>query len=194
MRCQLCQKNKAEIHSLEKVEGEWLQQSICEQCAAGQHGSHANPGQLPPGASKIFQFFGQILAASPQHKVPETVGELLENWEPDAEAETERSCPGCGMSFERFQDLRRLGCARCYEVFGAELEQLFRSVHGADHHVGKVPGRPERAMPSSAEIGRLKEKLENAIREERFEEAARFRDKLRLLLESAGETGTGETP
>ena len=191
MRCQLCQKNKAEIHSLEKVNGEWLQQSICEQCAAGQQGQGSHPGQLPPGGSKIFQFFGQILsnaqATGSAGKVPETVGELLENWSPDEDSETERSCPGCGMSFERFQELRRLGCSRCYEVFRAELEQIFGSVHSSVQHVGKTPGRPRQAMPSAHEITTLKEKLDTAIREERFEEAAMYRDKLRELLEDGGD-------
>jgi protein-arginine kinase activator protein McsA len=145
------------------------------------------PGQMPPGASKIFQFFGSLLSASEQSKVPETVGELLDNWEPDAESETERSCPGCGMSFEQFQELRRLGCSRCYETWAAELEQLFHTVHDAQQHVGKVPGRPSKAMASPLEVKQLKEKLEAAISEERFEEAALYRDKLRELLEGSGD-------
>ncbi len=191
MRCQLCQKNKAQIHSLEKVNGEWLQQSICEQCATGQQGQGSHPGQLPPGGSKIFQFFGQILIGSiptsPSSKIPETVGELLDHWSPEGGGGEERSCPGCGMSFERFQELRRLGCARCYELFRVELEQIFGSVHSSVQHVGKTPGRPTQAMPSVQEITILKEKLDTAIKEERFEEAALYRDKLRELIDGRGE-------
>ncbi len=191
MRCDFCNTNKAEIHTLEKVQGEWVQHSICEQCAHGGLTAKnlgmqgAVDPQTPEGSSKVFQFFGQILAGS--LATPEK-GAQPAAWPQAKPGSAGASCPGCGMSYARFQELRRLGCSRCYETFQAELEELLLRVHDDSMHRGKVPGRPLHAPPSPAEIQRLKEKLDRAIQDERFEDAALFRDKLRQLLEQDGES------
>lgn len=51
-----------------------------------------------------------------------------------------KSCPACGFSEHDFGKTLRLGCARCYEVFGAELSTFLPKMHRATTHVGKVPG------------------------------------------------------
>ncbi len=131
MRCDICNTNKADIHSLEKIQGKWVQRSFCEQCA---HGNPTGAGMVPPnapeGASKAFQFFGQILAqsmnnlsvdgmpgvgpagqpgqgaaeqgAAEQGHAPGKAG-----WQhgalQDRPEGSDFACPGCGMSFSRFQ-------------------------------------------------------------------------------------------
>ncbi len=160
MHCSHCKKRKATIHILELVEGRYVASDLCETCAFGQEGA-VYPGKI--------QIVGKIVA----HVEPGRKG---------AGAAT-RTCPGCGMSLERFLELRRLGCARCYRTFRREVEQIFESVHEEKTHHGKVPERPQSAPPSPMQLRRLQEKLARAIDEERFEEAALYRDEIRRLQE-----------
>ena len=163
MRCQICQSKQAVIHSLDLIENQWVQRYLCEDCA-----NEPSPKTVPD-PFKAMKVFGQILS----QQVIDSV----------STADTSRVCPGCGMDYEAFQRLKRLGCSRCYETFQTELEQIFLKVQEQVIHKGKVPGRPDRAPPSSLDIRRLKEKLARAIEQERFEEAALFRDKIRQLAE-----------
>jgi protein arginine kinase activator len=101
------------------------------------------------------------------------------------------ACPGCGLTHEQFQAGRRLGCARCYDVFAAELEQIFHRVQDEAVHRGKVPGRPRTAPPSPLELRRLRECLQRAVEDERFEEAARFRDQINKLSRDISPGGDG---
>jgi protein arginine kinase activator len=90
------------------------------------------------------------------------------------------ACPGCGMTLQHFKSTGRLGCARCYETFRQELMPLLQRVHEASSHRGRMPGRapePERAAQDG--LVDLRRRLDDAVRGERYEEAARLRDELR---------------
>jgi len=98
-------------------------------------------------------------------------------------------CPGCGMTPQDFKQKGRLGCPRCYEAFRQELVPLLQRVHEAVVHRGRLPGGRApappppgpMAMPASdtERLADLRRRLEDAIRGERYEEAARLRDDLR---------------
>ncbi|HEY8506602.1 MAG TPA: UvrB/UvrC motif-containing protein, partial [Gemmataceae bacterium] len=72
-----------------------------------------------------------------------------------------------------FQAAGRLGCPHDYEAFGTALAGLLERIHRADRHGGKVP---RRHPGGDAELRR---QLRRAVREERFEDAARLRDLIR---------------
>lgn len=169
MLCQICKQAKANIHTLCLEGGEWVQHHICEKCALG-----AGPGSALETGS-VIKLFGQMLAQA---------------GEPSSEAgaATGVRCPGCGQSHEQFQNNRRLGCARCYDTFQSELEQIFLRVQDKAVHCGKVPDRPRNPPPSPLELRRLAENLQRAVQEERFEEAARYRDEINRLRQELGET------
>lgn len=173
MRCQICQKNQAVIHTLDLVDDEYVSRYLCEFCAQGENG--------PPEDSsyKVIKFFGEIMK---QQGAPAPAGTAPSSG---------RSCPGCGMSQEQFQQTKRLGCARCYESFHLDLEQIFLRVQENVVHRGKVPARPKNAPPSPLELKRLREHLSRAIDEERFEEAALYRDKIVELTQDEDEPGPG---
>ncbi|MEZ5989228.1 MAG: UvrB/UvrC motif-containing protein [Planctomycetota bacterium] len=169
MRCQICQKNPATIHVLDLVGTEWVGRWTCEDCARGEG---ADGGQDP---LKVIKFFGQILGGQ---AATAPLGKGTASGD---------ACPGCGMTYEQFQQTKRLGCPRCYETFQVDLEQIFMRVQENVLHRGKVPGRPKTAPPTPLELRRLHEQLGRAVEEERFEEAARLRDKIQEL--SRGDEG-----
>ena len=168
MICQVCQQAKAAVHTLDLQGGQWVQRHYCQKCALG--GSQ----EAASDAGKVIKFFGQILA-----QAGKSPSELLQQI--TAAEATGGECRGCGMSYEQFQHARRLGCARCYEEFAHDLEQIFLRVQEEAAHRGKTPGRPRGSMPSPMELRRLREHLQRAVEEERFEEAARFRDQITKL-------------
>jgi protein arginine kinase activator len=192
MICQHCLKNAATVHVTEVVpppedagaadgagpaapSGEaraYSEQHLCEACAQTLDLPHA-PALQKTDIWKLLQ----LTAKQTRRKGGPT-------------------CGGCGLQLEEFRRKGRLGCPRCYEAFAAHLGEVFERVHGARQHVGRLPGAEAarehaaaRAPADALALERekrlvdLRQKLENAIREEAYENAARLRDELRQLEE-----------
>jgi protein arginine kinase activator len=98
-----------------------------------------------------------------------------------AESRSDKTCDSCGLSFQVFRNQGRFGCARDYEVFEEEITPLLESLHGQVRHVGKSPRRAPLSSAQLAELTQLRQQLQLLIREERYEEAARIRDRIRRL-------------
>lgn len=101
------------------------------------------------------------------------------------------ACPGCGMTPTEFRTKGRLGCPRCYDVFRHELMPLLARIHESQSHRGRLPGRTSTApvVTDEKNLADLRRRLEEAVRGERYEEAARLRDDLRRA-----ERGEGARP
>lgn len=93
------------------------------------------------------------------------------------------ACPSCGWTYERFEAEGRLGCPDCYQTFMGDMTRLLKEYHGADLHRGKVPYDIGRRIDLRRRILGVKEAIQMAIGEERFEEAARLRDEMHDLDE-----------
>ena len=53
-----------------------------------------------------------------------------------------KSCPMCGLSFNQFRQVGKVGCAECYKTFEEQLAPLIeRAQNGGTHHCGKTPKR-----------------------------------------------------
>lgn len=85
------------------------------------------------------------------------------------------ACPACGTSLGDLQQSPILGCAHCYAHFRPLLRVQLRKVHGSSQHVGK-PFRGA-ARPESD----LLAQIDHAVRERRFEDAARLQGRLDAL-------------
>ncbi len=174
MICQICQKNPASVHVTEIVETkaadaaaaeavrEVHEQHLCESCAATIDLPHA------PALKKT----------------PADIWKLLQISAQQTRKRGGPSCPDCGMSLDEFRKKGRLGCARDYEVFKAHIGDLLERVHGARAHVGRVPGGSETDSLRSQRLTMLKQQLEDAIRAEAYENAARLRDEIKALDQS----------
>jgi protein arginine kinase activator len=169
--CQSCQKNLASVHVTEIVEStekaangkgprkEVHEQHLCEICAASVDLPHASA--IKKSAADIWK----LLQMSSQH----------------TKKRSGPACPDCGMSLDEFRKKGRLGCARDYEVFKNHIGDLLERVHGARAHVGRVPGTNEADALLSQRLSTLRLQLEQAIRSEAYESAARLRDEIKAL-------------
>ncbi|HMD55188.1 MAG TPA: UvrB/UvrC motif-containing protein [Phycisphaerae bacterium] len=94
-----------------------------------------------------------------------------------------RTCPVCGMTWKMFEKRGRLNCPHDYVVFETQLVELSRKVHeGRAQHTGKIPSHSDEQMRlMQARRLVLQQKLQQAIKSENYEEAAKLRDELKHL-------------
>lgn len=89
------------------------------------------------------------------------------------------ACPACGTTSADLQESPMLGCPRCYDHFRQLLRVQLRRIHGSSQHMGKTLGGREALTPNRRE--QLESELHEAVGEQRFEDAARLRDRIRAL-------------
>jgi protein arginine kinase activator len=170
MLCQKCQQRESTIHFTKIVNGQATQIHLCQECAQKVQGFGFS---LYPGM--VSDFLQALFGMNPMEQ-SEQAGGIL----PQAK------CPGCGMTFAQIQQAGRLGCSKCYDKFEPQMELLLRRIHGAGAHVGKVPARGGANFRNKRELSQLREKLQELIQKEEFEEAAKIRDRIKELDKAAG--------
>ena len=158
MVCNVCGKNQATVHLTEIIDDQITELHLCEECAqkkGAQMESHFGLADLLAGLADLGDQF------------------------PATKKETKVKCARCGLTYEDFKKVGRLGCGECYEAFKKELSPLLKRIHGADRHIGKVSLRGGKTIKDTRTLQDLKVQLEKAIQMEEFEEAAKLRDKIR---------------
>jgi len=160
MQCQICQKRTATIHLTEISEGVRTEMHICEQCAAEQ-------GVAAHSQMSVNELLSHLLAVQPSDE---------EIFGPSEES----VCPSCGFTLERLRKEGTLGCPLDYKVFEQALLPLIERTHGGkSNHCGKVPTKVPKDTKKFVELSQLRKQLEDAVRDEDYELAAKLRDKMK---------------
>ena len=171
MLCDECGKNKATVHLTEIVNDLITKLNLCESCAK-QKGAEAE------------QHFGIADLLSALSDVEQPAAPAV----PGAPAlpAAKNKCARCGLTYEDFKRVGRLGCGECYKAFRTSLTPLLKRIHGSNQHIGKSPSA--QAMDElktnnkrQEELEQAKSELQKAVRGEEFEEAAALRDKIKFL-------------
>lgn len=158
MKCESCNINEATIHLTQVVNGVVKKVHICQECAE-KSGLDLNS---PISITDILLGLGGTQ-------------------EQEGDLPFEQSCPVCHMRRTDFKKSGRLGCAHCYENFMGEVNSIINAMHHSTQHVGKLPARAGSEARQQAEVATLRQKLDSAIAQEDFEEAARLRDQIRAI-------------
>ena len=79
----------------------------------------------------------------------------------------------------------RLGCSECYQIFRPEVAHRLKGMHKGVTHLGRVPARLLEAHQRQQRLDSLRERLEEAIGAENYEEAAGLRDEISELEKEA---------
>jgi protein arginine kinase activator len=157
MLCSICKEKEATVH-LTQIAGDKMQKvDLCEECAKTKWMND------PTAFSLADQLFG-LGAAQEIEQAGEGVG---------------LKCPACGFTQADFKKAGRLGCPECYQTFAEPLEGLLKTMHKGTRHVGKVPESLRQGRDLSDRLKVLQKKLNKAIQEEDFEEAAVLRDEIK---------------
>ncbi len=157
MICQSCGEKEAVIHLKKVINGKTEEIDLCADCAKKE-----NSWNL-----KVPFSFGDIFGGLLGYEALEEKQELV--------------CPNCNTSYGKFMKKGKFGCPSCYEVFNDELSPIFKSIHGHDEHVGKLPLHGSERIKKKREIEKFRLELKNSISEERYEDAAKYRDIIRKL-------------
>ena len=93
----------------------------------------------------------------------------------------QKKCPVCGITFGDFRNSGRLGCPYDYTHFESDLQDLLRTVHDSNEHVGKRPTRATASADLQAEMIQLRREMEEAVEREDYERASEIRDELKRM-------------
>jgi protein arginine kinase activator len=171
MLCDICKKSEATVHLTQIEAGKMLKLDLCESCAKEkgvEEGVGFSPSDLLLG-----------LGAAEQIKVES----------PGAQ------CPVCGFTHAEFKKTGRLGCSACWETFEAGLASLLKAMHKGERHLGKVPVKAMHTLALTGKVRELSERLEKAVQDEKYEDAAQIRDEIRELESKLKQAGsTAHTP
>lgn len=191
MLCERCKIREANIKYTEIMNGVKTEHNLCSQCAReldlGQYTALLD-GEFP---------LGKLLSG--------LLG--IEDYEEETDERARVVCPTCGTSFEDFVENSRFGCPDCYGVFDLFISDKMKQLQGSESHKGKHPkyqSRYEREQGGAQVPGELKAgaaaggadkgdreeqimvldaRLKEAIRQEEYELAARYRDEIKALKE-----------
>lgn len=179
MKCENCEKNEANVKYTQIINGEKKQMFLCEECSKklGINDIHFN---MPISFNSFLEdFFDDMNDIS---FLP-TIGG----------ANKKVQCSKCGLTWDDFLHTGNLGCSNCYEEFESRIDPILRSLQGATSHVGRlgevIEGNEIKANLDDKEkpneeknkVEELKEELKQAIKDERYEDAAKLRDEIKNL-------------
>jgi protein arginine kinase activator len=160
MLCDECQKRPACVHITKITNNQKVDKYLCEQCAK-------ETGEI-------------IFSTDHKFSVHDFLKGMFSHGLTDAPPKPV-ACENCGMTYQDFSRTGKVGCSSCYTVFGDKFEPLLRRIHGSSTHTGKIPKRSEGALKLRQQVKELRHKLEQAIANEEYEQAACLRDEIRQL-------------
>ena len=158
MKCEKCHEKEATVFITQNINGEILEMNLCESCAAEQD------QHLLDEEFSFKHFLTGFIDGRENGQVEQTF-----------------RCPNCGMSLMDFKRHSKVGCAQCYSEFSNHLLPVIRRLHGTAKHTGKHPARVGALVNTKKQLEDFESRLKVALMKEDYEEAARFRDKIRDL-------------
>lgn len=194
MLCQKCNKKVATVFISTIVNGKNTQMYLCTDCAKELH-DNMNPDIKIPfpindiltnmelnedtinewiNEFKDMEDKGQIEELV-QHENPETLQHNNQH--------EDITCNFCNTSFDEYKKTGKLGCGKCYSTFRKQLKPIIEGIYGYSEHIGKFPKNEFKDTEIVKTVEQLKEKLNMAIQEEEYEQAAKLRDEI-LQLEA----------
>jgi protein arginine kinase activator len=151
LKCDLCSK-PATVHLTQIVNNKVHKVDLCEECAQAK-------GVTDPNG---FSLADLLLKASLNPEVP--VSGVR--------------CEHCGFTQADFKKHGRFGCPQCYDTFKVMVEPMLDNMHKGTSHTGKVPQKALDRKSLYDRLTQLEVNLDEAIKSERYEDAARYRDEI----------------
>lgn len=180
MKCDVCE-NEATVFLTQIINGQMTTVNLCEMCSKAK------------GVTEETGFgLAEAFLTPHQHT--------------DSEA-MEVVCDACGFTASQLKKIGRMGCPECYAAFREGLDGLLRNMHKGTRHVGKRPSRQELIIPQNTprqrapvvreapppapastaplDVAKLRADLDQAVSEERYEDAAKLKAEIERLQPKA---------
>lgn len=182
MLCENCGENEVNVRYTQIVNGVKKEMKLCEKCA-NELGIGDIDFSMPINLSSFLSDFFE---------------DAGESFLPEISKIKELRCNECGMTYDDFAHTGKFGCANCYDTFSNKIDPILKNIHASNRHIGrkgkivkpvldkgtikKEETKQEVEEKSQiSKIDKLKEALKQAIKEERYEDAAHIRDEIKKL-------------
>ena len=176
MLCDNCKENEASVRYTEIINGNKREMMLCEECSR-KFGINNMNLKLPIDFSS---FFGDLISEYEQSE-----------FMPIFNTQNELKCNTCNLSYKEFLNTGKLGCADCYDAFSDRINTVLKRIQGSTEYLGRKSEAQnnnrieikDKKKPSSKEekIIAMQEELKKAIKDERYEDAAKIRDEIKKI-------------
>ncbi len=176
MLCSNCGKNEANVRYTRIINGEKTEFALCEECAK-KVGLDDIDFSMPINFTNFLSDFFEDDAILPSF----------------AKVGLEK-CPKCGLTYNEFVNNGKFGCGECYNAFSDRLDAILKNLHGSYKHTGRAPKnivkeidiqkqetQTKKVDEKQEKIDKLNKDLQKAIKEERYEDAAKIRDEIKKI-------------
>lgn len=181
MLCDNCGKREANVRYSENINGRKKELHLCEECS-----QKLGIGNMDLNMPIDFSsFFGGLL---------EDFGTT--DFMPLFNEVKALKCDNCGYTFEDIVNTGRLGCGNCYSVFEERLDPIIKKIQGSNTHIGrsgkiidnkigkKFDENKDETNQDISKLDKLQKELKQAIKDERYEDAAKIRDEIKELKDN----------
>ena len=151
MKCSNCGKNNATISYQQNINGEVMNLQLCESCAHKLEIFNSLDDVFSP---MILDF---------DYVLPEEI-----------------KCKKCGYTLSKYKSTGMFGCDECYNTFKKDIDSMLLRIQGKNRHV-KEKELPKETTKETDKLTKLREELKGLIEQEKFEDAAVVRDKIKKL-------------
>ncbi len=194
MLCQKCNKKVATVFISTIVNGKNTQMYLCTDCAKELH-DNMNPDiKIPFPINDILtnmelseDTINEWINEFKDMEDKGQIDELVQHENPETLQHNNQhediTCNFCNTSFDEYKKTGKLGCGKCYSTFLKQLKPIIEGIYGYSEHIGKFPKNEFKDTEIVKTVEQLKEKLNMAIQEEEYEQAAKLRDEI-LQLEA----------
>jgi protein arginine kinase activator len=158
LKCNLCTK-PATVHLTQIVHNKVHKVDLCEACAQAK-------GVTDPSGFSLADLL------------------LKSSLNSEATAGSGMRCEQCGFTQNDFKKHGRFGCPACYDTFKDLIEPMLDNMHKGVTHTGKVPARALERKSLYDRLTKLELDLNEAIKSERYEDAARARDEINQVKQT----------
>ena len=90
----------------------------------------------------------------------------------------EIKCKKCGYTLSKYRSTGLFGCDECYKTFKKEIDEILLKIQGKNRQIKEEKNIKKENIN---QVDKLKQELQELVKQEKFEEAAVIRDKIKDL-------------
>ena len=179
MLCQNCGKNEVTFRYTQVINGVKKEMNLCDNCARELGLKDMNFSMPISFSNFLSDFFNDYS----DNLLPSFMGTQV------------KECNNCGTTFDEFLNTGEFGCSDCYDIFEDRISPILKNLQGANRHIGRgyreiTPSTANKEKVSKSvdkkesKLEKLQKDLQKAIKEEKYEEAAKIRDEIKAMENS----------
>lgn len=179
MLCENCKKREANVRYSENINGVRKELNLCDECS--RELGITNNIDLRMPTFDFSNFFGSFLEDFSNSS----------DFMPLLSEIKQVKCESCNSTFDDIINTGRYGCPNCYDVFEDRMDPILKKLQGSNRHNGRLGKISENKVKFDKcqennstkivenKLDKLQADLKQAIKEERYEDAAKIRDEIK---------------